>query len=134
MLRKQKKLGQLKPQNTKVKYLEQKIENLEQETLKQKQAEIITKEILDKFQERLEKVLKESKNQVPVISPNPLKYISRTEVAKLLKISLPTLNEWTKEGLLTSYRISRRIFYKPEEVEKALTERNFTKYQRNIWS
>lgn len=44
------------------------------------------------------------------------KYITRQHVAKLLKITLPTLNEWTKLGWLQSYKIGSRVLYKKEEV------------------
>ena len=48
------------------------------------------------------------------------KFISRLEVAKLLKISLPTLNEWTKLGRLLSYKMGNRVLYNAQEVERAL--------------
>lgn len=51
------------------------------------------------------------------------RYLSRKEVGLILKISLPTLNTWTKEGKLQSYRIGTRILYKPDEVNKALIRR-----------
>lgn len=54
-------------------------------------------------------------------------YLSRKEVSQILKISLPTLNTWTKEGLLPSHRIGSRILYKPEDVTTALNKRKFTK-------
>ncbi len=44
------------------------------------------------------------------------KFITRQEVARLLKITLPTLNEWTKLGWLQSYKIGFRVLYKEEEV------------------
>ena len=58
------------------------------------------------------------------------KFLSRKEVAKLLKVCLPTLHEWTKEGLLKSYRIGNRILFKQSEVEEALTQRNFSRNQK----
>lgn len=54
-------------------------------------------------------------------------YLSRKEVCQILKISLPTLNTWTKEELLPSYRIGTRILYKSEDVTAALNKRKFTK-------
>jgi excisionase family DNA binding protein len=51
---------------------------------------------------------------------NQSKFISRAEVAQLLKISLPTLHEWTKLGWLKAYRMGTRVLYKQEEVESAL--------------
>ena len=43
-------------------------------------------------------------------------FISRQEVSKLLMISLPTLNEYTKLGWLNSYKLGKRVLYKTEEV------------------
>jgi excisionase family DNA binding protein len=71
----------------------------------------------------------QTKKQSP--SPKEAKYITRKETAKLLHISLPTLNEWTKDGTLTSYRIGTRVLYKPDEVAETVTQRNFTTIQRN---
>jgi excisionase family DNA binding protein len=42
--------------------------------------------------------------------------MTREETARLLKVSLPTLNEWTKKGILRSYRLGNVIRYKKEEV------------------
>lgn len=59
------------------------------------------------------------------------KYLSRSEVSRLLKISLPTLHEWTKLNLLQSYKIGNRVLYKNEEVEKALVQTSSIKYKKN---
>lgn len=62
----------------------------------------------------------------PVLSnsvhSNENKYLSRREAAKMLKISLPTLNEWTKQGKIKAYRIGSRVLYKPEDIENSLTQ------------
>ncbi len=47
-------------------------------------------------------------------------YLSRKEAAGLLKISLPTLNDWTKLGLLKSYKIGSRVLYRKEEIVLSL--------------
>lgn len=52
-------------------------------------------------------------------------YLTRKETAKILGISLPTLNDWSKRQLLPSYRIASRIRYKKEEVLKSLNKRKF---------
>lgn len=49
-------------------------------------------------------------------------YLTRKEAAKVLSISLPTLNEWTKDGKVIGYRISSRVRYKRAELETALTQ------------
>lgn len=46
--------------------------------------------------------------------------LNRQEASSLLKISLPTLNTWTKKGILTSYGIEGRVYYKREEVLDSL--------------
>lgn len=47
-------------------------------------------------------------------------FITRKEAATLLGVSLPTLNEWQKQGIVQGYRISSRIRYKRGELETAL--------------
>lgn len=61
---------------------------------------------------------------------NHSKFISRLEVAQLLKISLPTLNEWTKLGWLFSYKIGNRVLYNALEVENALCKVTAYKYKK----
>ena len=61
---------------------------------------------------------------------NQTKYISRAEVAKLLKITLPTLNDWTKLGRLQSYKIGTRVLYKLHEVEGSIDKLATYKYRK----
>lgn len=56
--------------------------------------------------------------------------LSRKETAALLGISLPTLHDWTNKGVLKSHSIGRKVFYKVDEVNNALVEKN-PKYKRN---
>ena len=75
----------------------------------------------------------EAKEKIKNQLPKTLKgdnFLSRKQTAKLLHISLPTLNEWTKDGTLTSYRIGTRVLYKNEEVLETVTQRNFTNCER----
>ncbi|MEE1961996.1 helix-turn-helix domain-containing protein [Allomuricauda taeanensis] len=48
--------------------------------------------------------------------------LTRKETAKLLCISLPTLNDWTKTGIVKAHRIGNRVLYKEQEVLEALNE------------
>lgn len=68
-------------------------------------------------------------NHIPV-SPKETEYITRQETAKILGISLPTLNDWSKWEILPSYRIASRIRYKKAEVEAAVTKVQSIKYRR----
>jgi len=66
----------------------------------------------------------------PKVSEKGLVYLNRFEVAKILKISLPTLNNWSKAGTLQSYRIGNRILYKSDEIEQAVQTVRNLKYKR----
>ena len=54
--------------------------------------------------------------------------LTRKEASELLKISLVTLNDWSKRGLLKSYIIGGRVLYKRKEVESALGEVKTVRY------
>ena len=47
-------------------------------------------------------------------------YLTRKEVAKILKVSLVTLTDWNKKGVLKPYRLGNLIRYKREEIDQAL--------------
>lgn len=47
-------------------------------------------------------------------------YVTRQEVCSILKITLPTLNHYSKEGFLTSYKIGSRVLYKKSEINEAI--------------
>jgi excisionase family DNA binding protein len=62
-----------------------------------------------------------SENPVNSQKPQPeIEYITRKETAKILGVSLPTLNEWTKKGIITGYRISSRVRYNKDEILSSL--------------
>lgn len=64
------------------------------------------------------------------ISPTP-ELITRKETAHLLGISLPTLNEWTKNGVLPAQRIGTRIRYNRADVYSSLKDVETLKYRRS---
>ena len=45
---------------------------------------------------------------------------SREQTASFLSISFPTLKKWTKDGTLKCYHLGARIYYKQNEIIKAL--------------
>lgn len=53
---------------------------------------------------------------------NVLSLFSREQTAKTLCISLPTLNQWTKSGIIKALRIGNRVLYRLEDINDALTE------------
>ena len=60
-------------------------------------------------------------NQTPPTAQGD-ELLTRQQTAERLKISLPTLNELTKNGKITGYRIGNRVRYKAIEVQQALTQ------------
>lgn len=81
-----------------------------------------------------ESTLKES---VPMVfgepregSLNIRKMLTRDEVRKYLKLkSIQTVINYTKQGLLTAYKIGRRVLYNEDEVAAAVQCGFVTRYQ-----
>lgn len=51
---------------------------------------------------------------------NPPEYLTRQEVADILKVSLVTISDWNKKKVLNPYRLGNLIRYKRSEIEQAL--------------
>lgn len=67
----------------------------------------------------------------PFQKKEKLELLSRKDAAKLLCISLPTLHQWTKDGVITAFRIGNRVLYKLEDINKALTQIKTLKFNIN---
>ncbi|GGK41928.1 MULTISPECIES: helix-turn-helix domain-containing protein [Flavobacteriaceae] len=52
----------------------------------------------------------------------PIEYLGRQETADLLKVDVSSIHNWTKRGILQSYGISGRVYYKRSEIEKAIVK------------
>lgn len=52
----------------------------------------------------------------------PAEYMTRVDVAELLKINLSTVHNWTKKGTITSYQIGGRVYYKRQEIVDSIIE------------
>jgi len=60
--------------------------------------------------------------QAPNVSTSKTEeLLTRKEVAEQLRVSLPTLHEWTLKGKVKAYRIGGRVLYKASEVGQCLT-------------
>ncbi len=68
----------------------------------------------------LEDELAALKDNFQPIEPNEL--MTRIEVADYFKIDISTVWNWTKKGILTSYGIGSRVYYKRKEIESNLTK------------
>ena len=79
----------------------------------------------------IQETVKEEMLKFSISPPQPTtEFITRQETCKILGVSLPTLNEWTKQGLIVGYRISSRVRYKKSEILDALIKISTLKYRR----
>ncbi len=61
--------------------------------------------------------------------PTP-ELITRKETAQILGISLVTLNEWTKTGVIPAQRIGTRVRYRKTDIYNSLKDVETLKYRR----
>lgn len=54
----------------------------------------------------------------------PKTYLSRKEAAELLCVSLPTLNDWSKSGIVPSYKLGSRVRYRLVDIQTALRKQH----------
>ncbi|WP_026914218.1 helix-turn-helix domain-containing protein [Christiangramia portivictoriae] len=74
-----------------------------------------------------ESILKGVKNQLDELKKQyqpkePEEYLSRAEVAKMLKVDISTVHNWSKSGRLKRFGIGNRVYYKRSEVERAIVQ------------
>lgn len=58
------------------------------------------------------------------------KLLSRTQMSKILGVTLPTLDKWKNESLIPFKRICRRIYFDENEVMRAMKSNvKFSKFK-----
>lgn len=57
--------------------------------------------------------------------PQPDTKRTRIETAAQLNVSLPTLNHYTKKGLIKGHRFGVRVMYKQSDIDAALIKMNY---------
>lgn len=75
-------------------------------------------EILSGVQKQLEKF---SQNFTP---KEPTLWITRKEVSELIGVSLVTIHNWSKEGVIIPYKIGNRVRFKRSDIEQILLNSN----------
>ena len=72
--------------------------------------------------EGISKQLKEfSKNFTP---KEPTIWITRKEASELLGVSLVTIHNWTKDNIISAYKIGNRVRFRRSEIENILLNSN----------
>ena len=80
----------------------------------------------EEFKNLLIKAVKEQVQELKTeFEPKkPTEYLTRSEVALMLKIDLSTVHNWSKSGKLIPYGIGNRVYFKRDEVEKSIIKIN----------
>jgi len=85
--------------------------------------------------ERLRDLIRESiRAELETLTPPQVetRYLTRSQVCELLHISLPTLGDYQKRGLITGRRFGRRVLYDQTEIRESVKEIPSLKYIRSI--
>lgn len=81
---------------------------------------IVPPEFFESFAEQVAKKILSGQEKPTIKQNEPEKPLTQSEAVKFLGKSRQTLQAWRKRGLIKSYRISGRIYYKPSELLSAL--------------
>lgn len=76
-------------------------------------------ELLELIQNGVKENLKELLNSS---KPQHEKYLTRQETADLLRVSLPTLTNYVKRGIIPANRISNRVLFRRSDIEQSLKQ------------
>jgi excisionase family DNA binding protein len=88
-------------------------------------------EVRQLFRQELEQFFKDRPSVSSSLALPAENLSTRQKTAKQLNISLPTLDDYTRRGIIRGCRLGRRVLYRPEDIEAALKEINSVKYQRS---
>jgi len=78
----------------------------------------LTETILNGVQAKLDHLKKELQPQ------EPDEWLTRKETAKLLKISLVCLHDWSNKNILKAYKVGNRTYFNRKEINAILFNSN----------
>ncbi|WNH10087.1 helix-turn-helix domain-containing protein [Thalassobellus suaedae] len=82
--------------------------------------EITPEELKEMILDGVKSQLQDLKKHFQPKEPN--EYLTRNDVAEMLKIDLSSVHNWTKKGILKAKQIGGRVYYLRSEVESAIVE------------
>ncbi len=50
----------------------------------------------------------------------PKRYYSADQICERFSVTKPTIHEWRKRGILKSYKLGARVYYRLDEIENAM--------------
>jgi excisionase family DNA binding protein len=71
-----------------------------------------------------------SKSRRETLPAKEFAILTRRQTCEMLGITLSTLHEWTKSGVIQGTRIGTRVRYRQADVEAALKDIQHVKYSR----
>lgn len=78
----------------------------------------------DSLSLKLDSLLQEFKDLKENLHQQPTEYLTRHEVAALLKVDISSVHNYTKRGTLQAYQTNGRVLYKRSEVEASIIKLN----------
>ena len=87
--------------------------------------QVTPKELVDLFNEGTKTNIQELLKQWQPNKPqNQKEFLTRKETANLFDVSLVTIHEWQKSGILKVYKMGNRSFFKYSELLETLYNSN----------
>lgn len=83
----------------------------QQLTIENTSAEEMAELLSHKMKHLIEKTLKTESTYV---------WYTRKQTSEMLKVNVRTLHNWNRAGILTSYSIGNRVYYRSDMVESAM--------------
>jgi len=83
---------------------------------------IETTELANIIRAELEAALSEREANRKSLSGEETTVLTRTEIARLFHVTLPTIHAWMNAGILPFHRMGGRVYFKKAEVLKAMKE------------
>lgn len=75
---------------------------------------------VEELQDIIRSIVKEEIQQAATVRRKETTYMTRKEAATFLRVSLPTINNYTKAGIIKGFRVGYRVLYKLEDLEMNL--------------
>jgi excisionase family DNA binding protein len=85
-------------------------------------------EIIEQKLTAIEGLVLSLKDEKP--EPKRVLYLTREETAELLKITLPTIDKYTRAGIIRGSRVGTRVLYLESDIMESVKEIPAQKYQR----
>lgn len=80
-------------------------------------------EVLERLDKLEHAVMALCESKKPETNKSTSELITRNEASEILRVSLVTLNDWTKKGILPAYKCGNRVYYKRSEVAESLKKK-----------